>query len=447
MPASVVAEVVDALGSKAVHDALTPKQRLAVRYCWPLWARPLGRLPTGEYTGQVEPPVDFVTWLVLAGRGFGKSRLATEWVRGKAEKFPGCRIAMMGRTAGEARKVLGFGDSGLMNVCPPWFRPSWSVVDQCFHFPNGSMAFLYSAEEPDSTRGLQHHFAVADELAAWRRAAEAWSNLMMGLRLGAHPRVVVTTTPRPLELLRELRKRPSTVVTRGATFDNAANLPRSFLEEMQGQFGGSSLGQQELLGELLDQAPGALWQRSWLDKHRVPKAPALIRIAVGVDPSASDGEEHDEAGIVVVGLGDNGHCYVLEDASILASPDQWARRVARAYQDNDADFVVEETVRGGAMASSVIKLVDPKIPIRTRGGNRGKRSRAEPIAALYEMGKVHHVGTFRELEDELCSFTASSPKSPNRLDSLVYAVASLALEKPPSMAGLNSGPGIAPRRM
>jgi predicted phage terminase large subunit-like protein len=271
---------------------------------------------------------------------------------------------------------------------------------------------------------------------------EAYNTLKMRLRLGSDPRLVLTTTPKmACGLLREIAEQESTVITHGSTFDNAANLPASYLEDMRRQYGGTTLGLQELEGEFLDQAEGALWHHEWIEKHRVVATPKLVEIAVGVDPSASDREDHDECGIVAVGLGVDGHAYLLEDASIKASPDVWARRVVQCCEDNEADYVVEETTRGGALASTVIKLIDPGIRIRNRGAGRSKVTRAEPIAALSEQGRLHHVGPperFEKLEEELKTFTPDMRVSPNRMDALVWAASEVMLRaRPPKQRGLN----------
>jgi len=415
------------LGPQGLHDHLSPQQRQALRYCWPLWARPTTRRLDGTFTGQLPPPGDWHTWLFMGGRSSGKSRAAAEWCRAKAEAAP-CRIALVGATEKEARDSMVFGESGLMSVCPPWNRPHWNTISKQAEWANDSIAQLFTAEAPDSTRGFQFHWAWADEIASWRRLTIAWSNLLLALRLGSDPRLIATTTPRPLHFLRELRARPSTVVTTATTFENSAN-PKTFLDEMHVQYGDSALGRQELEGLLRDEEEGALWRREWIEKHRVQKAPHLIRVVVGVDPSASDKEQHDECGIVVLGIDEKGHGFVLGDYSAEVSPEVWAARVVEAYHSHGANYVCEETQRGGALASTVVKLVDSSIPIRNRAALGAKRARAEPVALLSQQGRLHFVGSFPALEDECCAWDPlKSPKSPNRIDALTIAACELMLK-------------------
>jgi phage terminase large subunit-like protein len=439
MPESLMEQALKRLGPQGLHDALDPKVRQAARYCWPLWARPCTRRPDGTYTGQLPPPGQWHCWLLMGGRSSGKSRAAAEWCRAKAEAAA-CRIALVGPTEKEARDSMVFGESGLMSVCPPWNKPHWNTISKQLEWRNGSLAQLFTAEAPDSTRGFQFHWAWADEIASWRKLADAWSNLLLALRLGNDPRLIATTTPRPLQFLRELRARPSTVVTTATTFENTAN-PRAFLDEMRAQYGDSALGRQELEGVLREEEEGALWRREWIEKHRVRTAPHLTRIVVGVDPSASDKEQHDECGIVVVGVDERGHGYVLGDYSAEVSPEVWAARVVEAYHSHGATYVCEETQRGGALATTVVKLVDSSIPIRNRAAIGAKRSRAEPVALLSQQGRLHFVGSLPELEDECCGWDPlKSPKSPNRLDALTIAACELLLRSAPALASRPTEP-------
>lgn len=433
------------LGPEGLHDRLMPKERQALRYLWPLWARPCSRRPDGTYTGQLPPPGRWHCWLFLAGRSAGKTRAASEWVRAKAESNPGCRVALVGPTEKEGRDSMVFGESGLMSVCPPWNKPHWNTISKQLEWRNGSLAQLFTAEAPDSTRGFQFHWAWADEVASWRRLSGAWSNLLLALRLGTDPRLIATTTPRPMQFLRDLRARPSTVVTTATTFENTAN-PKAFLDEMRAQYGNSSLGRQELEGILREEEEGALWRREWIDKYRVAKAPPLVRIVVGVDPSASDREHHDECGVVVVGVDEHGHGYILGDYSDEVAPEVWAARVMEAFHTHEANYVCEETQRGGALASTVIKLVDPTIPIRNRGAVGAKKARAEPIALLSQQGRLHFVGNHAELEDECCGWDPlKTPKSPNRIDALSIAASELLLKKAPVPSQRPREPERSPR--
>jgi phage terminase large subunit-like protein len=336
---SLVERAVGRIGPRGLHDALSPEQRRAIPFVWPAWARPNQLLPEGDWT----------TAIALCGRGFGKTRMGTEWIRGIAERVPGARLAMMGETANAARKVLGFGPSGLVAVCPPWNQPRWSVMDQAFYWGNGSVAFLLSSEAPDGPRGHEFNAALMDEAAAYHRTnlPDCVSNLRLALRRGAKPQLLITTTPRPIRFLRELAKGPSTIVIKGSTLDNAANLPPSFLEDIRTQYGGTSLYRQEVEGVLLDEIDGAIVKRAWIDKWRVKTAPPLRRIMVGVDPSFSERKAvaHDEAGIVTVGVDASGIGYVLADDSLTTTPDQWARALSRVFHREKASGVVFESNR------------------------------------------------------------------------------------------------------
>jgi len=399
---------------------LSDEEAEALLYDWRFWARPKQLPPEGQWR----------VWLILAGRGFGKTRTGAEWVREQVERHGRRRIAIVGRTAADVRDVMVEGESGILSISPPWFRPVYEPSKRRLTWPNGAIATLYSADEPDLLRGPQHDAAWADELAAWRRP-EAWDNLMFGLRLGPDPRVVVTTTPRPVKLIRDLLKDPTTVVTRGSTYENAANLAPAFLEQIISRYEGTRLGRQELYGEVLDDVPGALWQRKRIDELRVSEAPELVRVVVAIDPAVTNEEGSDETGIVVAGRGVDGHAYVLADKSCRMSPDGWARRAVKAFYDHEADRIIGEVNNGGDLVETVIRTVDPKVPYKAVRASRGKSVRAEPVAALYEQGKVHHVGTFDHLEDQLCQITPDGYQgsgSPDRADALVWALTELMLE-------------------
>ena len=403
-------------------NSLTPKQKAALKWYWPFWARP----------DQLPPSGDWTTWLLLAGRGFGKSRCGAEWVRQVAKDFPGCRIALVAETAADARKVMVEGDSGILNISPPDFMPEYSPANRQITWPNGSIAFTYNATQPDQLRGPQHHFAWCDEIAKWQYMQESWDQLQFGLRLGEHPKQVVTTTPRPLPLIRKLVADPDTVVTRGRTMDNAGNLAAPFLKQIEDRYGGTRLGRQELDGEILDDIPGALWSRASIDERRMPEPPVdLDRVIVAVDPAASSEEGSDENGIVVVGLSrdKDGYArgYVLEDGSLRGSPEEWARKAVHLYRKWSADKIVAEKNQGGEMVEAVIRSVDRTVPLKLVHASRGKVIRAEPISALYEQGRVHHCGRFDELEDQMCTFSADNIRgngmgSPDRVDALVWGL-------------------------
>jgi phage terminase large subunit-like protein len=365
-------------------------------------------------------------WLLLAGRGFGKSRTGAEWVRAEVESSRRKRIALVGRTAADVRDVMIEGESGILAISPPWFKPVYEPSKRRLTWPNGAIATTYSGDKPDQLRGPQHDGFWADELASWRYT-DAWDQLQFGLRLGDDPRGVVTTTPRPTKIIRELVNSPDTHVTRGSTYDNRANMPPAFFTQIIRKFEGSRLGRQELNAEILDDNPNALWQRSKIDELRVSRAPDLFRIVVGVDPAATSGEESDATGIVVAGIAKIGnvtHGYVLDDRTIRGTPAVWARQVVAAYRTYGADRVIGETNNGGEMVGHTIHTEDPGIRYKAVHASRGKYTRAEPISLLYDQGRFHHVGSFPQLEDEMCEWVPGEA-SPNRMDALVWAATEL----------------------
>jgi phage terminase large subunit-like protein len=379
---------------------------------------------------QLPPPGDWPVWLVMAGRGFGKTRLGAEWVRRIAEADGSAVIALVAASLHDARAIMVEGPSGLLAIAPPDRRPSWSPTRRELRWPSGARAFIHGAADPDSLRGPQHSHGWADELGKWPNGVLAWDNLAMGIRLGERPRIVATTTPRPVPLLLRLQADPAVVVTRGRTFDNRGALPGAFLAEMARSFGGTRLGRQELDGALLLDVEGALWTRALLDRCRLPGAPppreALARVVIGVDPPAS--AHGDACGIVVVALDAAGMALVLADLTIAgASPERWARRVADAAQHWQADRIVAEANNGGDMVASVLRASGHALPLRLVHAARGKSARAEPVAALYEAGRVRHAGMFAELEDQLCGMIVNGHyegpgRSPDRADALVWAL-------------------------
>lgn len=336
------------------------------------------------------------------------------------------RIALVGATAADVRDVMVEGPAGMLAIAPPWDRPKYEPSKRRLTWRNGAVATLYSADEPDRLRGPQHDLAWCDELAAWRRP-EAWDMLMMGLRLGHNPRCVVTTTPRPTLAVRNLMAASTTVTVRGSTYENLDNLAPAFRDQIITQYEGTRLGRQELHAEILDDVPGALWQRTMLDGGRVMATPDLVRIVVGVDPAASDNEGAAETGIIAAGIGTDGHGYVLDDLSLRASPAGWAAQVVAGYHKLKADRIVAERNNGGDMVAHTIRTADNTAAVRQVWAARGKLVRAEPIAALYEQGRVHHVGLFADLEDQLCGWVPGDT-SPDRLDALVWALTDLMLD-------------------
>lgn len=360
----------------------------------------------------------------MAGRGFGKTRTGAEWIRDGVERGECGNIALVAPTAADARDIMVEGPlSGLLAICPPNNRPIYEPSKRRVTWPNGATAHLYSADEPDRLRGPQHDRAWADELASWRYA-EAWDMLMFGLRIGRDPRAIVTTTPRPVPVLKELLKQPTTAVTGGSTYENIPNLAPAFIEQIITRYEGTRLGRQELHAELLEDREGALWTRAMLDSLRVIEHPDLIRVVVGVDPEATAAEGSAETGIIVAGLGVDGHGYLLEDVSVRGTPDAWGRAVIAAKNRHQADRIVAEANQGGDMVEYVIRTIDLNAPYKSVHASRSKSARAEPIAALTEQGRIHHVGIFGQLEDQLCEWVPGD-QSPDRLDAYVWAFTEL----------------------
>ncbi len=399
---------------------------------WPIRCRPEQRMP-----GLSRRHAPWTIWLMLGGRGAGKTRAGSEWVRGIAlgepdfAPAPVHRIALIGETFSDARNVMVEGPAGILAVHARDERPAWSPSLRKLEWPNGAVAHVFSAEDPDSLRGPQFEAAWADELAKWKHAEETWDMLQFGLRLGAHPRQMVTTTPRPIPLLKRLLADPAVAVSRIRTADNAANLAPAFLEAVVGRYAGTRLGRQELDGDIIEDRPDALWTREMIETRRADAAPPLMRIVVAVDPPASSSRRADACGIVAAGLDDGGTAYVLEDATASGlKPPEWAAKAVALYRRLQADALIVETNQGGEMATGVIREVDPSVPVASVRATRGKYLRAEPVSVLYAQGRVRHVGAMPELEDELCDFGPgglTSGRSPDRMDALVWALTELML--------------------
>jgi phage terminase large subunit-like protein len=384
---------------------------------------------------QLTPEGDWLVWLLLAGRGFGKTRTAAEDAAGYGLDNPGSRIAVVAETFSDGRDVCMEGESGLLACLPESMLKLWNRSLGELVLSNGTIYKLFSGDKPDGLRGYQFHRAWVDELAKFRYYRETWTQLMLGLRLGTNPQAVVTTTPRPISLLKELRKRENTFVTTGSTFDNAANLAAPFLQEIRDRYEGTRTGRQELYAEILDDVPGALWTRVMLEDAWVTEAPQMQRVVVAIDPAVTSGEDADETGIVVAGKGVDGFGYVLADRTCRLSPDGWAKRAVLAAEEFQADRIVAEVNNGGDLVERVIRTTDPTASYKKVHASRGKRVRAEPIAALYEQGKVSHVGGFAELEDQMVSFVPEGMDgSPDRVDALVWALTELMLEPAATMA-------------
>ncbi|MEM8800598.1 MAG: terminase family protein, partial [Pseudomonadota bacterium] len=415
---------------KILLETTSDETAAKLLYDWEFWARP----------AQLPPGGDWFCWLVLAGRGFGKTRMGSEWIRRWVRdghpltaNMPPPKLALIGATWADVRDVMVEGPSGILAVSPPASRPEWVSSRGRLVWENGSTAQAFSAEEPDSLRGPQHDAAWGDELAKWSRAGSTWANLAMGMRRGIRPQVLMTTTPRPIPALKQLMAAPGTVVTRGSTRDNAANLPDVFLDQMEALYGNTRLGAQELDGVLVETVEGALFEPAWLDRHRVSEMPSLERIVVAVDPPVTSGPDADACGIIVAGLGTGGHAFVLADETrTQVTPAQWATVAVEAFHQWSADRVVAEVNNGGDLVETLLRQLDSMISFRAVRASRGKWARAEPVAALYERGRVHHVGHFRSLELQMTSYKPGEPladgsRSPDRLDALVWAIHELLL--------------------
>jgi phage terminase large subunit-like protein len=392
-------------------------------YDWKRTARP----------NQLPPAGDWLTWLVLAGRGFGKTRCGAEWIRAEIDSRRASRIALIAETQKDLEEVMVFGESGIYSVFPKHQKPKITKKPIRVEFHTGAIATGYNATEPDQLRGPQFDGAWCDELAKWRYARETWDQLQFGLRLGSHPRQIVTTTPRPIPLLKEILAAKTTVISRGVTLDNRDHLAASFIKSITDKYAGTRLGRQELSAEILDDVPDALWTRAALDRDRrkFDGVPPLKRVVVAIDPAAKLNDTPEEGaatGIIVAAVGDDGRGYVLDDATCRESPNGWARMAVACYDRYQADCIVGEVNNGGDMVASTVRAVRPTVPFRSVHASKGKWTRAEPIAALYEQGRISHVGTFASLEDEMVNFGPNGmvgDASPDRVDALVWALTEL----------------------
>lgn len=411
LPAHERAEVFDGISEETARAAL---------YDWEgYWARPNQRIPDGDWT----------YWLLLAGRGFGKTRTGAEAVRSWVDSGQARRIHLVAATAADVRDVMVSGESGLLSCYPPSERPLYEPSKRLITFANGAQAITFSADEPERLRGPQCDAFWADEVAAWRFGQDAWDNLMFGFRLGVKPRGVITTTPKPIKLIKDILMDPGTITTRGSSYENRSNLASAFFSSIIRKYEGTRIGRQELLAELLEDLPGALWTRSMIEACRVKDVPLLYRVVVAIDPAVTANEDSDETGIIVAGIAQNQHVYILADGSLRASPNDWARSACHLMLKYDADRIVAEVNNGGDMVEATIRGVLASIPYRGVRASRGKAVRAEPVAALYEQRRVHHYGNFPDLEDQLCSYVPGvTENSPDRMDALVWAVYDLLLQ-------------------
>jgi phage terminase large subunit-like protein len=398
--------------------SLTPQQLNNLQRDWRFWAR----------DDQILPDGDWFVWLIMAGRGWGKTRTGAEGVLDLVER--GYRsIALVGRTVADVRQVMVEGPISGIVACARrrGYEANYEPSKRKVTFGNGAEAYTYSGDKPDQLRGPEHDAAWVDELAAWRYA-ESFDMLLFGLRIGIRPVVLATTTPRPVKHIRELLASPTTKVTRGRTLDNAANLSPIALAKLLEKYAGTRLGRQELDAELLDDTPGALWTRAILERSRVKNYPPLVRIVVAIDPEATVTEDSAETGIIVAGKDKAGHGYVLDDITVKGSPDTWARAAVAAYHRWEADKIIGEANNGGDMVESTVRTVDRSVHFAKVHASRGKFTRAEPVSALYEQGKVHHLGDLAELEDQMCTWVPGDT-SPDRMDAAVWALTELMLEK------------------
>lgn len=404
-------------------NAQTPEELAALNYSWKFWGRPSQFAPEGNWT----------YWLILAGRGFGKTRTGAEWVREQIKTSP--MVNLIGATSDDARDIMIEGESGILAICPRDERPLYNAHKRRLEWPNGARSRIFTADEPERLRGKQHMKLWADELCAWRYA-EAWDQAMLGLRLGRNPQAVITTTPKPVKVLKEIMQDKATVITPGSTYDNRDNLAKSFMTKIITKYEGTRIGRQELKAEVLEDIPGALWRRTDIDATRVRFPPDLLRIVVAIDPATSSNEGSDETGIVAAGKGIDGFWYVLDDRSGIYTPDEWADIAVEMYKTLKADRIIGEVNNGGEMIEAVLRNKDRNVSYKSVHATKGKVIRAEPVAALYEQRRVKHVGAFGTLEDQMCMFTSDYDRtkakySPDRMDALVWAMTELAIEDMP----------------
>ncbi len=411
----------------AILASLSDDDAVALEYDWQFWARPK-QLEAFASTLRI--------LLILAGRGWGKTRTGAQWVIDKAWQ-PGRIIHLVAETAADARDVMIEGESGILACSPPWFRPTYKSSLRRIEWPNGSYALAFNAREWDALRGPQCHYGWVDELAKFRYDSKCWDQFELGLRLGDNPQALVTTTPKPTRLVKSLVADTDCHVTTGHTFENSANLAPTFIQRLEKRYSGTRLGRQELAAEILSDAAGALWKREWFDDHRCDAVPELQRVVVGVDPAFSDGTTGAaECGIVAAGLDIHSNVYVLADWSGQMSSAKWARRVVDAYHHHEANTLAVEMNMAPDLVRRTIQAVGPTVPIEKVRARRGKYTRAEPVAALYEQGRVHHVGAMPELEDQCCVWEPGEGQaSPDRLDALVWAITALVKPNVPGAYG------------
>jgi phage terminase large subunit-like protein len=435
--AEQIAELTDE-EREALLNEMSAEEALAMLYDWPTWARPNQLQPEMPEGG-----VPWYVWMLLGGRGMGKTKTGAETLREWAEQTregEAQRFAIIGQTAADVRDVMLQGESGILTISPPWFMPTYEASRRRLTWPNGTFAILFSGDSPDQLRGPQFHKAWVDELAKYLYPQETWDNLEFGLRLGDNPQALVTTTPRPIPIIKSMIEDEQVHLTRGSSYENISNLAPSFIRRVIKKYEGTRVGRQELHAEVLTDMPGALWTYEMIEQCRVTRIPEMVRIIVAVDPAVTAHEDSDETGIVVVGLGVDGLGYVLRDLSGRFSAETWAQKVVDAYYDYNADRVVAEVNNGGDLVETVIRTKDRKVSYKAVHAARGKIRRAEPIAAMYERGLVRHHGQFAAMEDQMTTYNpgeAMTPTerrrtkmlSPDRMDAMVWGFTELLLKE------------------
>lgn len=404
----------------SAFEDLSDKEANLLLTDWKLWARK-EQLPPEKY---------WEIWLILTGRGWGKTRTGAEWVLQRVREGYK-RIALIGQTKADVRDtMIEVGDSAILNIASPDLIPEYVPSNRRLTWNKGkkneAIAIIYSGDEPSQLRGPQHDTAWVDELAKFKYPQETWDNLELGLRLSLDPKICVTTTPRPIPIIKKLIKEKNTVVVRGNTYENIENLPKVFVSRIKDKYENTRIGRQELKGEILEEVQGALWNLNLIDKYRVNEIPDLKRIVIAIDPEATSTKDSAETGIIGAGLGIDGHGYILNDRSLRARPDVWGSQAIKLYNELKASRIIAEINNGGEMVESVLRTIEESISYKAIHASKGKLTRAEPISALYEQGKVHHVGVFAELEDQMCNWIPGE-KSPDRMDALVWALTELML--------------------
>ena len=390
---------------------LSEEDAARLLYDWEFWARP----------SQIEPEGDWLIWFIQTGRGWGKTLTGSQTTRKRADNATTPHIGLVGPTAADVRDIMVEGESGILPNASPWNKAVYLPSKRKVKWENGVYATMYSAEDPDQLRGPQHGFVWGDEIAAWQKAVEVWSNLLFGLRRD-ETKLVITSTPRPNRIIKMLHKDPTCVITRGSTYENISNLPLEYIQRVINPYKGTRKGRQEIEGEVLSDTPGALWSYSMIDDCRVAEAPHLARIVTAIDPAVTSNPESAETGIVTVGLSDDQQLYVIGDASSRESPDTWTRQAIEAFNIHQADRIVGETNNGGDLIEALLRTQEQTVSYANVFASRGKTARAEPVSALYEQFRVHHVGTFSTLEDQMTEFVAGEKNDgKDRVDALVWA--------------------------